>query len=680
MILSDRSIKEAIASGRLGIEPFDPKLVQPSSIDVRLDSKFLVFRNTKRAFIDVKQPADDLMEMIEVGPEDPMFLHPHEFVLGSTIERVRMPVDLVARLEGRSSLGRLGIVIHSSLPYDEPVLFLDDGGILQSRPIGDIVEQRLPGRVVAFDRDTFEVGFHRVTNWFRELPDKIYEVRLASGRRVRVTAGHNLFTLDAAGNLIKTPTRALSRGTPMALPKWIPDAHDQTPDYHVLDLLSDDLKSQLLCEGPTVDIALQLWDAEIRQQLREAGLSVSYYMRRRTLPVRVLERLHGFELQLGPLDRLRLPGGRSSLPAVFGVDRELAWLLGLYVAEGYRRDKQVTIANTDQAILDRAEAAFGRLGLRVWRGHGALTCSSRLVSAVFAALGMGGYAPTKRLPRGALGWPWQLLDSCLEGLLDGDASKRPERDCLWTTSSELVSDVLLVCARLGRRAVMQPRLARPGCLPAYVVSIARNRHKVLTLVPNPHEMLTELRRELGLSQVKAARLCGLKYATSLNNVDVARNRDGVRVDTLERIHDVYARLVLSVCSPIQKLTRLVNGMLQWDRVAEVVDTGRFETVYDLEVRSNHANIENFLAGYGGLFVSNTAGFIDPAFEGHVTLEISNLANLPVALYPGMRIGQLSFSLMTTPAERPYGPARGSKYTGQDVPTASRLYLDFQQQS
>jgi dCTP deaminase len=76
-------------------------------------------------------------------------------------------------------------------------------------------------------------------------------------------------------------------------------------------------------------------------------------------------------------------------------------------------------------------------------------------------------------------------------------------------------------------------------------------------------------------------------------------------------------------------------------------------------------------------IHSTAGFIDAAFEGHVTLEISNLANLPIALYAGMRIGQLSFSTMTTPAERPYGPARGSKYSGQDVPTASRLYLDFQ---
>jgi dCTP deaminase len=120
VILSDRSIREAIDSGRLGIVPFDPDLIQPSSIDVRLDNKFLVFRNTKRAYIDVKQPAEDLMEMIEVGPEEPMFLHPHEFVLGSTVERVRIPNDLVGRLEGRSSLGRLGVVIHSTAGYLDP--------------------------------------------------------------------------------------------------------------------------------------------------------------------------------------------------------------------------------------------------------------------------------------------------------------------------------------------------------------------------------------------------------------------------------------------------------------------------------------------------------------------------------------------------------------------------------
>ena len=120
MILSDRSIREAIACGRLGIEPFDPALIQPSSVDVRLDRRFLVFRNTKRAYLDVKQPADDLMELIEVAPDEPMFLHPHEFVLGNTIERVRIPDDLVGRLEGRSSLGRLGVVIHSTAGFLDP--------------------------------------------------------------------------------------------------------------------------------------------------------------------------------------------------------------------------------------------------------------------------------------------------------------------------------------------------------------------------------------------------------------------------------------------------------------------------------------------------------------------------------------------------------------------------------
>lgn len=120
MILSDKSIREAIESGRLGVDPYDSALIQPASLDVRLDNKFLVFRNTKRAFIDVKEPAEDLMELIEVRADEPMYLHPREFILASTVECVRLPNDLVARLEGRSSLGRLGIVIHSTAGFIDP--------------------------------------------------------------------------------------------------------------------------------------------------------------------------------------------------------------------------------------------------------------------------------------------------------------------------------------------------------------------------------------------------------------------------------------------------------------------------------------------------------------------------------------------------------------------------------
>ena len=675
MILSDRSIKDAIASGRLGIDPFDPKLVQPSSIDVRLDNKFLVFRNTKRAFIDVKQPADDLMEMIEVGTDEPMFLHPHEFVLGSTIERVRMPDDLVARLEGRSSLGRLGVVIHSSLPYDEPVLFRDEGGQVAARPIGEIVENRLCGQVVAFDRDTFEVDFHRVTNWFRELPDRVYEVRLASGRRIRVTAGHNLFTLNTAGDLVKTPTRALQPGTRVAITNWIPESTDQPPEYRLVDLVSAEVRDRLVCEGPTVDALIESRGAAVRQQLREHGRSVSNCIRRRRLPLAMLREA---SIEPSPQDRIAHIGSSQWLPAVLRIDREIAWLLGLYVAKGHRRELQVNIANTDRRILDRAEAVFTRFGIDVYRGPGALTCYSKLLAAVFDGLRMGGRAHTRRLPIGFLSWPWQLIEALLEGVIAANGFTCPRRECIWTTSEGLVGDVLLACARLGKRAVTQKRAPRRRCLAAHVISIAAaaSRDKVLTSATNPRQLLIDLPHEPALSQVAASHVCSFGHASDLNNAERDLSRRSPHNATLERVHDSGAKVVPSPFNPIGKLTRLVNGDIDWDRVVEVVDTSRFEVVYDLEVRSPAGRIQNFLAGLGGVFASNTAGFIDAAFDGHVTLEISNLANLPIALYPGMRIGQLSFSLMTTPAERPYGPGRGSKYSGQDLPTASRLYLDF----
>ncbi len=118
MVLSDRTIREEIASGRVEIDPFDPGLVQPSSVDVRVDRRFRVFNNARYPFIDVRQPMEGLTELVEVeSDEEPFILHPGEFVLGQTLERVTLPDDLVARLEGKSSLGRLGLLIHSTAGF-----------------------------------------------------------------------------------------------------------------------------------------------------------------------------------------------------------------------------------------------------------------------------------------------------------------------------------------------------------------------------------------------------------------------------------------------------------------------------------------------------------------------------------------------------------------------------------
>jgi len=120
MVLSDRSIKEQLATGRLVIDPWDPELLQPSSVDVRVAAQFRVFRNSRQPYIDVRQPAEDLTELVEISGDEPFILHPDEFVLGTTLERIALPDDLVARLEGKSSLGRLGLLIHSTAGYIDP--------------------------------------------------------------------------------------------------------------------------------------------------------------------------------------------------------------------------------------------------------------------------------------------------------------------------------------------------------------------------------------------------------------------------------------------------------------------------------------------------------------------------------------------------------------------------------
>ena len=120
MILSDRDIRAEIESGRIVVDPFVPDAVQPSSIDLHLGNRFRVFRNNRTAVIDPRQDQPELTELVEIGGDEPFILHPGEFVLGATLERVALPDDLVARLEGKSSLGRLGLLIHSTAGYVDP--------------------------------------------------------------------------------------------------------------------------------------------------------------------------------------------------------------------------------------------------------------------------------------------------------------------------------------------------------------------------------------------------------------------------------------------------------------------------------------------------------------------------------------------------------------------------------
>jgi dCTP deaminase len=120
MLLSDRDIRAEIKADRLRLQPWDPELVQPSSIDVRLDRYFRVFNNSQYTHIDPALQQDELTSLVEPAGDEPFVLHPGEFVLGSTLEVVTLPDDLASRLEGKSSLGRLGLITHATAGFIDP--------------------------------------------------------------------------------------------------------------------------------------------------------------------------------------------------------------------------------------------------------------------------------------------------------------------------------------------------------------------------------------------------------------------------------------------------------------------------------------------------------------------------------------------------------------------------------
>jgi len=155
VILSDRDLRTELAAGRIGIQPMEERQIQPSSVDLRLGHRFRRFQRTNKPFIDIKQPVNDLMEVLEIPDGDPVIVRPREFMLGTTVETVSVPADLVGRLEGRSSLGRLGIIIHSTAGYIDPGF---SGQV--TLEISNLLEEAIalyPGMRIA------QISFHRMT-------------------------------------------------------------------------------------------------------------------------------------------------------------------------------------------------------------------------------------------------------------------------------------------------------------------------------------------------------------------------------------------------------------------------------------------------------------------------------------------------------------------------------------
>jgi deoxycytidine triphosphate deaminase len=529
VILSDRSLREAIAAGRLVVDPLDDDAIQPSSIDVRLDNRFRVFYTARHPYIDVKQPMEDLTELLEVKPDDAFILHPGEFVLGSTLERVGIPPDLAARLEGKA------------LALDTPIPTPGGWRTMGDLRRGDLVFDQAgePCQVVA----TSEVLLGRPCR----------EVCFSDGHRIVADLQHEWLTCDKnardhhrrRSQIVTTAqieAKLRVRGewnyqVPLAGPVQYPE-RALPVDPYVLGIW--------LGDGSTTSAMITCADEEILEEIRGAGYAVS------PRPRRYLYRIGG---RSG-----RLRDGRT----------------GRYLAD---------------ASLNSTLRALGLLG-------------HKHVPSVYLTASVA--------QRTAL----------LQGLMDSDGFADTYGRCEFTSTSEPLADGFV-----------------------------------------------ELATSLGFRPVKT------KDRATLYGID-----HGPRY----RVRYTPDRPVFRLS---RKLARLRIGM-RHHLFRAIVDVRR---VADVPVRCIQVDAPTglFLAGRGyipthnsslgrlGLMTHSTAGFLDPGFTGHVTLELSNVANLPITLYPGMRIGQIAVFQLTTAAERPYGSRGvGSKYQGQRGPTPSRYWENF----
>ncbi len=664
MILSDGDILERLETGDLVIEPLDDLdiQIQPASVDLRLGRTFLEFQRTNIPCIhpNSEQEVDDYVEETTIEEGEEFVLHPGDFVLGTTKERVEIPPDLIAHVEGRSSLGRLAVVVHASLPYDEEVFLWTPEGGFGFYEIGEIVENERPARAVSFDPQTLEVGTHRVTDHITNPTKQIYRVQLQSGKQVHVTKDHNLFTLDEEGGVTRIPSEE-AEGQHVMVPSQLPDSPSQVTQLDLLDHLDSEETTVYASDGlGAVD-----W-----QQVPDG--SENFYEATDSAPLSALSRPDtpdGVDVAFKQSD--------TKLPRELELTPEFGWVLGFYIAEGSARREQIQVANTEQEYLDRFAEFFEEYDTGLsWYDAGRitrLTVCSALWSKLFREL--AGSGSEKTIPQDAFNWPEPVLEALLDGLLDGDGCRRETRDTLYTANPDLANRAAYLGSRLGLLTSVYSR-ERETYIPMsdvewsgemWAVDFSDDAHKRGQYVPVPSALLRAYRNEAGLRMKDAADLVGYSSKSNISNIE-NEEYETVKRDTLRRFEAAYRDAGVNT----DRLTQILDGGIHFEEVVAVEETDRVESTYDLEVQPNGRTIENFLGGRGGIFLSNTAGLCDPGYKGQITLELSNLGAAPVALDPDMRISQLTFTELKNPAERPYGSERGSKYQNQEGPQASRI--------
>jgi len=531
-VLSDRDIRAAIEAGDVVIRPYDPKDLQPSSVDLHLDRRFRVFRNNRYPYIDVRHPQPDLTEMLTVEDDDPFILHPGEFVLGQTLEWTELPNDLVARLEGKA--------LAVDTPVPTPIGW---------RSMGDLE----PGDFV-FDETGAPTSVVAATEVLVGRPCR--EVLFSDGAHLIADADHLWATVDKNGRrygrarvAIRTTdqiARTLKAGdewnhhVPLAGPAQYPTRIDLPIEPYTL--------GAWLGDGTTTKAEITSVDDGILEQISGDGFTV----------------------------------------------RPVGYAPHLYRIGGTGHTRSVTTGR-----YERNASLSSRL-----RNQGLL--GGKFVPSTYVEADVD-----QRL-------------ALLQGLMDTDGYVDDVAGrCEFTSTNEDLADSMVeLAASLGFRPVK-----------SYGRAILRGQdHGPKFRVKfTPDRPVFRLPRKLHRQKASTARFHRFRAITSVREVESVPVR------------------CIQVASP--------RGMFLASR--------------------SFIPTHNSSLGRLGLLIHSTAGYVDPGWKGNLTLELSNVANLPIALYYGMKIGQISFFRMSSAVDRPYGsPELGSKYQGQSEPTASAFHRDF----
>ncbi|MEW6295615.1 MAG: DNA repair and recombination protein RadA [Candidatus Diapherotrites archaeon] len=563
-----------------------------------------------------------------IGGNKPVFLHNTQ-VCFQTAVTVQLPKE-----KGGLNGNCLWIDSENSLPYDEKVLIFRDS--YQFVKIGDLVEEHLNKsnglyyfgttvstsdnpdnvEVVSFDPHNYKTQLFKITGFIKHAPQEIFEVLLKSGRKVKVTKDHNFFGLNPLGGLKEIKTSELSNGSFVAVPSKLPQTGSSF-ELHLDELLGDFTSEKFYVRGRGIKEAIKKVSKPLRGIAEESGFrraEVDNWKKRELLPLKIFNKIkHGIDIKR---DMLRIGGWsrRNTLPLDLKVDKTVLRFLAAYIAEGCitQINNAVRIATTSNEIKKYLNAFCNehKLKLRLSKTVPEYAITSKTLMYLLFALKCGENAYKKNIPGFVLNFPEALKKDFLGVYVkcDGSTNKIGHIDCE-TVSEDLANSVLYATTSMGipSRNYTITRQYKGKDHISFNVGWSKNIDKeaFLNHIPNNNNAIgstiKRVRENLGLTMKAVCEEAGLKQETLLWELESGRTNKITR-QKLRRVINAIKRLKKT--NEFDCLFSLMSGNVWFDEVKDIKRVG-FEQTYDIEVMPNNREIQNFVAGKGGIFLHNS---------------------------------------------------------------------------